>query len=462
MGNFNDINGLVNLMNTIDTSSNWMVSPISAVNIVGGNPDNNYGTIMIRSLSTAVEFNPSVDFTLRPFGSFILVDTGFHSVVFNDTIQMCTDTVTIFVDPSQLLCNIVFDTIMPLDTVVYCIDTMSIENLTGPIVSVTDICQESNGTNVSFSVDDDYCVTYDGITLGTDTACIVLCDMDGNCDPTNFVITVVSDPEIVRDTIFPGEMETFCLDVSIFEGQNYTINNFCPGSADGEVDFIVDNVTNCIEYFGVEIGIDSACIEICDDLGFCDTTYFYIVVEDSDGPPIAMNDVDTTIINTPTVIDFKDNDLINGAVDTVFLISDPIYGEASINLDCTLTYDPDNDFCDVTDNFDYVICNELGCDTATISIYIDCEGEIVIYTAVSPNDDGVNDFFHIGGIGAFPNNRLCIFNRWGNQVLQKDGYNNDFNGRWENRDLPDGTYYYILELNDPEKRSFKGFFEMYR
>ena len=284
----------------------------------------------------------------------------------------------------------------------------------------------------------------------------------GNCDTSSFIVTVISDPEIVRDTIFPGDINISCLDVSIFEGQDLTIENYCPDDADGQVDFFIDIATNCVEYSGVEPGIDSACIRICDNLGFCDTTFFYIVVDSITGAPMAMEDIDTTIINTPRVLDIKANDIIGGAIDTVFLASDPIYGEASINLDCSLTYDPDRDFCDVTDNFDYVVCNDLGCDTATITIFIDCEGEIVIFTAVSPNGDGVNDFFHIGGIDAFPNNRLCIFNRWGNQVLLRDGYNNEFDGRWENKDLPDGTYFYILELNDADNRVFKGFFEMYR
>jgi len=462
---FGALPDLINYMNSIDTNSEW--TPLSGptgniLGIIGGNPDNMYGVLSFVSMSTGVIFNNNTNLTSVPLGSFILIDTGFHEVVFVDPIQMCSDTLTVFMDPANLLCDIVFDTIMPLDTVVFCIDTTGV-GFTGPITSVEDICEDSNGTNVSFMVDSvTLCVEYAGITLGIDTACIVLCDMNGVCDTTNFVVTVVSEPEIVRDTIFPGDMEIFCLDVSIFEGVDYTIDNFCPGSADGDVDFLIDPVSNCIEYFGNQTGIDSACIQICDELGFCDTTFFYIVVDSIGGPPIAMNDIDTTVINTPTVIDFKGNDQIFGVLDTVFLITDPIYGEASINLDCSLTYDPDNDFCDVTDNFDYVICNEMGCDTATISIFIDCEGEIVIFTAVSPNGDGVNDFFHVGGIDAFPNNRLCIFNRWGNQVLLKEGYNNDFDGRWENRDLPDGTYFYILELNDQDNRVFKGFFEMYR
>ena len=127
-----------------------------------------------------------------------------------------------------------------------------------------------------------------------------------------------------------------------------------------------------------------------------------------------------------------------------------------------MTYDPFDDFCDVTDQFDYAICNEFGCDTATISIFIDCAGEIIVYTALSPNGDGANDTFFIGGLDLFPNNRLCIFNRWGNQVLLERGYSNDWRGTWNEKDLPDGTYYYILELNDENNRVFRGFLELYR
>ncbi len=464
-GTFNTLDELLALMNSIDTNSMWVLSPDSpptSFSIVGGNPDNDYDDLVITSQTTAVSTISAGERRIIPQGSFILVDTGYHEVVFVDTVQMCSDTLTVFLNPEMLLCDVVFDTIMPLDTVVYCIDSTDLTDLMGPVVSAVDICDSSNGTNVSFEIDSINCVTYTGITLGVDTACFVLCDSLGNCDTTNFIVTVVSDTEIVRDTIFPGDVETRCLDVSIFEGTEFVIENFCPGDADGQVDFLIDPVTNCIEYFANEVGIDSACISICDEFGFCDTTLFYIVVDTISGAPIAVNDIDTTVINTPTVIDIKANDLIGGSLDTAFLASDPIFGEASINLDCSLTYDPDDDFCDVTDVFDYVICNELGCDTATVSIYIDCEGEIVVFTAVSPNGDGVNDFFHIGGIDAFPDNRLCIFNRWGNQVLLREGYNNEFDGRWENKDLPDGTYFYILELNDADNRVFKGFFEMYR
>jgi len=74
----------------------------------------------------------------------------------------------------------------------------------------------------------------------------------------------------------------------------------------------------------------------------------------------------------------------------------------------------------------------------------------------------INDEFYIANIQEYPNNRLQVFNRWGNKVYETRSYKNQWKGTWKNRDLPDGTYYYILELNDEKNRVFNGYLEIYR
>ena len=81
-----------------------------------------------------------------------------------------------------------------------------------------------------------------------------------------------------------------------------------------------------------------------------------------------------------------------------------------------------------------------------------------IYNEFSPNDDGVNDFFVIDCINQYTNNTLEIFNRWGNRVYKKKGYNNTWDGVSTGRatvnageKLPVGTYYYVLDLGDGSK-----------
>jgi len=83
---------------------------------------------------------------------------------------------------------------------------------------------------------------------------------------------------------------------------------------------------------------------------------------------------------------------------------------------------------------------------------------LTIFNEFSPNNDGVNEVFYIDCIDRYPNNKLIIYNRWGNIVYQKDGYDNTFdgisNGRaviYTQNKLPVGTYYYLLDLGDGSK-----------
>lgn len=78
----------------------------------------------------------------------------------------------------------------------------------------------------------------------------------------------------------------------------------------------------------------------------------------------------------------------------------------------------------------------------------------VVYNAVSPNNDNSNDTFFIDGLrDIFVNFRLEIYNRWGKLLWIGDNNKPDWNGYVSDgigtKIAPDGTYYYILYLNDP-------------
>jgi len=82
-------------------------------------------------------------------------------------------------------------------------------------------------------------------------------------------------------------------------------------------------------------------------------------------------------------------------------------------------------------------------------------GEVVIYNGVTPDGDGMNDYFIIDNINYFPNNHVSIYNRWGRKVYETQGYDtkgNVFKGIAEGVDvvgkgekLPTGTYFYVVE-----------------
>jgi gliding motility-associated-like protein len=88
--------------------------------------------------------------------------------------------------------------------------------------------------------------------------------------------------------------------------------------------------------------------------------------------------------------------------------------------------------------------------------------ELFVPEGFSPNNDNVNDLFKIRGIENYPNNELSIINRWGNVVFRKKSYDNSWNGTanqglsYGDNILPEGTYFYILDLGDKSK-PLKGF-----
>ncbi|GAL83909.1 hypothetical protein Phep_2593 [Sporocytophaga myxococcoides] len=116
------------------------------------------------------------------------------------------------------------------------------------------------------------------------------------------------------------------------------------------------------------------------------------------------------------------------------------------------------------DNFYRAVVKSGTCPERTSEAYY--LGEFLkmkIYTSFSPNGDGINDTWFIDGIEAFPDNKVSIFNRWGNLVYEASGYDNNIKvwkgtantGMLIGNDnaLPDGTYFYNLDWGKGKKPS---------
>lgn len=80
----------------------------------------------------------------------------------------------------------------------------------------------------------------------------------------------------------------------------------------------------------------------------------------------------------------------------------------------------------------------------------------VIPDVVSPNDDHFNDSFIIEGLAErFLQFKIEIYNRWGRKIWQGDRFSENWRGQSNvaavagKRDLPAGTYFYALDLQDP-------------
>jgi gliding motility-associated-like protein len=81
---------------------------------------------------------------------------------------------------------------------------------------------------------------------------------------------------------------------------------------------------------------------------------------------------------------------------------------------------------------------------------------VIVPNVITPNGDGMNDVLVFENLEHFPNNKLVIFNRWGQKLYEKVGYQND----WGGEEYNDGTYFFILELNNTAKTTHKGTFSL--
>lgn len=99
-----------------------------------------------------------------------------------------------------------------------------------------------------------------------------------------------------------------------------------------------------------------------------------------------------------------------------------------------------------------------------ISIINTVPCDIEIYNAITPNDDGFNEFFKITNIELYTYSRVTIFNRLGTKIWEAEYYNNDdiaWRGTKMNGEPTlDGTYFYVIEL--PNKVVYEGFIEVTR
>lgn len=107
----------------------------------------------------------------------------------------------------------------------------------------------------------------------------------------------------------------------------------------------------------------------------------------------------------------------------------------------------------LTSNLDYTVrvTDDIGC-TLTASVFVEPTiGCFVITNALTPNGDGVNDTWILGGLEFFPNATVQVFNRWGQLMFESRGYTAPWDGTFQGQALPVADYYFIIDYADDKE-----------
>ena len=111
---------------------------------------------------------------------------------------------------------------------------------------------------------------------------------------------------------------------------------------------------------------------------------------------------------------------------------------------------------DQTTVYIVTVTNAFQCqadDSLTVTVI---ENTLVVQNLLTPGGNGKNDTWQIQYLNLFGTNEIKIFNRWGEEVYAVQGYQNNWNGTHKNgKQLPDGVYYYVIDLLDKGK-TYKG------
>jgi gliding motility-associated-like protein len=104
---------------------------------------------------------------------------------------------------------------------------------------------------------------------------------------------------------------------------------------------------------------------------------------------------------------------------------------------------------EVTDQYN---CN----DTAFVLITVLPDlSKVNPATLLTPNGDGINDIWTIEYIEAYDENKVYVFDTYGQIIYSSSPYNNDWDATFNGKTLPDGTYFYLIELS-PDSKPMKG------
>ncbi len=142
----------------------------------------------------------------------------------------------------------------------------------------------------------------------------------------------------------------------------------------------------------------------------------------------------------------------NIALSTLIVLQQPISGAPATINGSNLEIDySGNDFVGM-DRLTIQVCDLFG-ECAQRQLEIEVAGDLVIYSGISPNGDSRNEKWIIGNIELLDDtkeNRVSIYNRWGDLVFETINYNNDQNSfigvNKNGNPLSSGVYFYKIEF----------------
>jgi len=162
-------------------------------------------------------------------------------------------------------------------------------------------------------------------------------------------------------------------------------------------------------------------------------------------------------VRTKTVnIAIKPNPVVSAGSDKTIVEGDEAQLQGNANNSVSVAWTPTATLKDantftptakpsVTTTYIMTVRNSDNCistDDVKITVLPYC---IKVMNAFTPNGDGANDRWIVtNGTGCTSRIKAAVFNRYGQQVYVNENYQNNWDGTFNSKPVPDGTYYYAI------------------
>jgi gliding motility-associated-like protein len=283
-------------------------------------------------------------------------------------------------------------------------------------------------------------------------------DLDGNIDSTT--VTVINSPLNGTISIDPVNGAITYTPNPGFFGTDTMIYQICddgtPLPAQCDTALVVIQVVSCLTIPTFDCDGDGATNEAESAAGTnpsdpCD----YAEESVSQTPANEWYDLDCDGDGVTNALELSDGTDLNNPCDVLIASQNVAPSDEWLDSDC------DND--GISNGEEIELGNNIFDPCSPNPSLTSCIKDLIVPEAITPDGDGSNDSFVIPGIENYPDNKLIVFNRWGNIVFEKESYSNDWSGTTNvslvvgNDELPSGTYYYLLDLKTEGMKILKGF-----
>ena len=281
--------------------------------------------------------------------------------------------------------------------------------------------------------------------LGNTTITWILTDNAGNTASTTQIVTVVDN--IAPQLTIPSNLEVVanagCDANNVNLGQSTATDN-CG---------VLSIVNNAPSVFPA--GTTQVTWTATDNSGNQTSLVQLVTVLDLVAPTAVLNDITVTLpvgsdaIITSAMIDAGSSDNCGSIT---FDLSQTAFDCSQLGENkVVVTITDDNGNTTQAEVTVKVVLSGIDADFDSIDDACDTEintTDVEVPSGFTPDADGINDLFVIPGLNNYSKINLTIYNRYGNMVYLNDAYQNDWDGTALNgAALPDGTYFYILEVD---------------